>query len=262
MFSRNINFVEIVQEIVMNVKRLRSVGAIAAGALLLSVVSPTAASAGEKGAGVTVPILADYDMKYCNTPAGIFSNPGPMPNGHLLICENIVFNQTDSRVGTGANIVVGAQVPSCPGVARLSGASVSESRSVGRDESVSWSTTLGVTIMGVFQASATYTEGVTITSSASTGSSVDMAVPSGHLGRMVFTPKMYYGEGWVTMDQWLLDPKTGEKHQVRNGVSQFVKSAIPIARSADLSEGVFHVVSNLMTKGEVYDYCNGDNRDD
>ena len=89
-----------------------------------------------------------------------------------------------------------------------------------------------------------------------------MAVSEGHLGRMVFTPKVYYTEGWVTMDQWLVDGNDYRNHPRINGVTWFLKTVIPIARSADLSEGVFHVVSAPMTKGQVYDYCNGDNPDD
>lgn len=238
----------------MNTKRIRAAGIIAAGALLLSVMVPTAAHAnfyddyeGQPGRPGGTPI--EGDLAACGKKDTTW-------HLHFVSCERDVYDIDKSKTYPffGPASKVGEMVASCPGKGAMS-VTVSRAHTTGSD----WSWTVGGSVgfsagvpglMGSVTASSAYTR--TTSTSSTNGNGQTASIPEGKLGWMVFSPLMNHTEGrldWV--EHWTPDSGRG---QYWLKFAQTVINA-PVVSENGAAEGVFYAQSRDLNPDERKGLC-------
>ncbi len=209
----------------MNMNRLRTAGVIAAGALLLSMVTPTAAFADD-----------DPDQKDIRSCHGD--------------CTGWSYAETKGGFVDGPTRAIGAWAPSCPNRTEETRASGGESQTIGNDWS--WSTGQGADapfLAGIgVSVSRTTTNGVS--RSATTSTSFTFAVPKGEIGRITFRPLMYHSEGRMSWTEHYYN----ETHDTNEWHDDVITNT-PITLSNGTADGMYNLETRPMTTDDLLKEC-------
>ena len=215
----------------MNMSRPRIAALIAAGALWLAVISPTAAFADDDD-------REEKNLDMCE-------------RSNIYKCDNWNYFENASEIYQGEPIILTADSKTCPSDQGLTSTASTVGKTIGSTKSWRIGGDVDNKIFGFIgvKLSASYSEG--ISTSLTTSSTYTKPVNRGYIGHMTFSPKMYYSKGQMNWTRTDVASEFHDKDDFKTQVESWTPMTLPNGSEA----GIYDLKDRLMTSDELKSLC-------